>query len=209
MLCATPLGRGYANSPGITAKPARSLTPLLCVGMRSSDKTMAIIREESPNDRAAVREVNIRAFGQAVEADLVDALRENSAGLLSLVAVKDGQVVAHILFSPATIGADDNTVEGMGLAPMAVLPDYQQQGIGSELVRAGIARLTSTACPFVIMRGHPHYYPRFGFEPASRRGIRSEWEVPDEAFMILVLDDELMRELSGVARYRPAFTAAL
>ena len=170
---------------------------------------MAIIREESPNDRAAVREVNIRAFGQAVEADLVDALRENSAGLLSLVAVKDGQVVAHILFSPATIGADDNTVEGMGLAPMAVLPDYQQQGIGSELVRAGIARLASTACPFVIVLGHPHYYPRFGFEPASRRGIRSEWEVPDEAFMILVLDDERMREVSGVARYRPEFTAAL
>jgi len=170
---------------------------------------MAIIREESPNDRAAVREVNIRAFGQTVEADLVDALRENSAGLLSLVAVKDGQVVAHILFSPATIGADDNIVEGMGLAPMAVLPDYQQQGIGSELVRAGIARLASTACPFVIVLGHPHYYPRFGFEPASRRGIRSEWEVPDEAFMILVLDDERMREISGVARYRPEFTAAL
>jgi len=178
-------------------------------GMTSSDKRMVIVREESLNDRAAVREVNIRAFGQTIEADLVDALREHLAGLLSLVAIKDKHVVGHILFSPVTITAEDGIIEGMGLAPMAVLPGYQRQGIGSELVHAGIARLASIACPFVVVLGHPHYYPRFGFEPASRHGIRSEWKVPDEAFMILVLDQARIQAVSGVARYWPEFSAAL
>ena len=177
--------------------------------MTSCDKAMAIIREERPNDRAAVRDVNIRAFGQLVEADLVDTLRERAGRFLSLVAIKDDHVVGHILFTPVMITGEDMIVEGMGLAPMAVLPGYQRQGIGSELVRAGIARLATTACPFVIVLGHPSYYPRFGFEPASRHGIRSEWEVPDEAFMILVLDPARMRAVFGVARYRPEFSAAL
>ena len=118
---------------------------------------MATIREESPNDRAAVREVNIRAFGQVVEADLVDTLREHSPGFLSLVAVNESRVVGHILFTPVTIAGEGKTIEGMGLAPMAVLPEYQRQGIGSELVHAGIARLASIACPFVIVLGHPQY----------------------------------------------------
>ena len=161
---------------------------------------MTTIREERPDDRAAVRDVNIQAFGQVVEADPVDALRERAGSFLSLVAIKDDHVVGHILFTPVMITGEDLIVEGMGLAPMAVLSGYQRQGIGSELVRAGIARLASIACPFVVMLGHPHYYPRFGFEPASRHGIRSEWKVPDEAFMILVL---------GVARYWPEFSAAL
>jgi putative acetyltransferase len=86
---------------------------------------------------------------------------------------------------------------------MAVLPEYQRQGTGSELVRAGIEELASRRCPFVIVLGHPEYYPRFGFGRASRYGIKSEWEVPDEAFMILILDEALMRGVSGLARYRP------
>ncbi|NIO03531.1 MAG: GNAT family N-acetyltransferase [Proteobacteria bacterium] len=163
------------------------------------------IREEQPQDIKAIRKVNIRAFGQTQEANLVGKLRQNCNHLLSLVALMENQVVGHILFSPATVEVEHGTVLGMGLAPMAVLPEYQRRGIGSELIRSGIVRLTSRRCPFVIVLGHAHYYPRFGFEPASRHGIRSEWEVPVDTFMILVLDESAMQGTSGMAKYRPEF----
>ncbi|MDA2925403.1 N-acetyltransferase [Acidobacteria bacterium AH-259-L09] len=171
-------------------------------------KKMIRIRKEHPQDIETIREVNVRAFGQAQEADIVDKLRHNCNDLLSLVAAVESRVVGHILFSPATLESEDGRVEGMGLAPMAVLPEYQKQGVGSELTRTGITELKCTGCPFVIVLGHAEYYPRFGFEPASRYGIRSEWEVPDEAFMILVLDNSVMEGISGVARYRPEFAEA-
>jgi putative acetyltransferase len=153
--------------------------------------------------------VNLLAFGQPQEADVVDKLRQNCPDLLSLVAVMDNRVVGHILFSPATIQGRDGTLHGMGLAPMGVLPEYQRQGIGSQLVRTGITELKNGRCPFVIVLGHAEYYPRFGFERASAHGIRSEWDVPDEAFMILVLDEPEMRGISGVARYQPEFAEAM
>jgi len=166
---------------------------------------MIKIREEQQQDVPVIREVNIRAFGQSHEAAIVDKLRENCDDLLSLVATIQNQVVGHILFSPATIESEDRTLQGAALAPMAVLPEYQRQGIGSGLIRTGIQELKNRQCPFVIVLGHADYYPRFGFEPASRYGIRSEWEVPDQAFMILVLDESEIQGISGVARYRPEF----
>jgi putative acetyltransferase len=94
----------------------------------------------------------------------------------------------------------------MGLAPMAVLPEFQRQGVGSGLVQAGIEILRESKCPFIIVLGHPEYYPRFGFEPASRYRIRSQWEgVPDPAFMILWLDKTMTNHVSGVAKYRDEF----
>ena len=170
---------------------------------------MIEIRAELPEDAEAVREVNCRAFGQPEEADLVDRLRRGCEELVSLVAVVQNEVVGHILFTPATVEGDGRTVSGMGLAPMAVLPERQRRGIGSELVRSGIDRLKGRGCPFVIVLGHAGYYPRFGFVPAGRHGIRSEWDVPEEAFMILVLDESRMHGLSGVARYRPEFAEAM
>ena len=170
---------------------------------------MIRIREEQPQDIKAIRKLNIRAFGQAQEADVVDKLRRTCNDLLSLVAVIQNQVIGHILFSSAKIESGDRFVEGMGLAPMAVLPEYQRRGIGSELARTGIAKLKNRQCPFVIVLGHAGYYPRFGFEPASRYGIRSEWEVPDDAFMILMLNESEMQAISGVARYRPEFAEVM
>jgi putative acetyltransferase len=117
--------------------------------------------------------------------------------------------VGHVLFSPAVIEGEHGKLAGSGLAPLAVLPEYQRQGIGSELVRAGIAHIRQSGCPYVIVLGHPEYYTRFGFEPASRFGISSEWEVPDEAFMILILDKRAMRDVSGVARYRSEWAEAM
>ena len=97
----------------------------------------------------------------------------------------------------------------MGLAPMAVLPGFQRQGIGSRLVRAGIAALKKTCWPFIVVLGHPEYYPRFGFVPASKRGLACQWkDVPDDCFMVLILDETSMRGVSGVANYRDEFDQA-
>ena len=167
-------------------------------------KGQVVIRPERPGDEAAIRRVHREAFGQPDEAALVDALRRSCPDLLSLVAVEGREIVGHILFSPATIGE----VEGFGLAPMAVLPGRQRQGIGSRLVRTGLEALRERGVPFVIVLGHPGYYPRFGFEPASARGISAQWDVPDEAFMIWVFDEARMRGVRGVARYRPELSGA-
>jgi putative acetyltransferase len=170
---------------------------------------MTEIREERPEHISAIRLVNTRAFGRTEEVDIIDRLRRNCSDLLSLVAVKRNEVVGHILFSPATVESEGGSMRGMGLAPLAVWPDYQRQGIGSELTRVGISTLRSGRCPFVIVLGHPEYYPGFSFEPASRHGIRSEWQPPDEAFMILILDEAEKGSMSGVAKYRPEFAEAV
>jgi putative acetyltransferase len=165
------------------------------------------IRPERSDDVARVREINTLAFGQAAEAILVDKLRAHCSEALSLIA-EDDVVVGHILFTPVVIENAGHPLVGMGLAPMAVHPDRQRNGIGSELVRRGLDILRERKCPFVVVVGHPQYYPRFGFEPASRRGLASQWGIPDEAFMVLVLDETAMAGASGVARYRAEFDDA-
>jgi len=171
---------------------------------------MITIRRERAEDVLHIRDLNLQAFGQPSEAQIVDALRRNCSAFLSLVAEEEGQLIGHILFTPAIIDSDGQCIEGMGLAPMAVLPQRQRQGIGSELVENGLKLLRQRACPFVIVLGHPEFYPRFGFMPASWRKIRSQREgVPDEAFMLLVLDQSAMQGVSGVARYRDEFNMAM
>ena len=171
---------------------------------------MIVVREERPDDIAAIRKINEKAFGQPVEANIVDKLRENCSDLLSLVAVQGEQIVGHILFSPARIEGEREMMEGVGLAPMAVLPKFQRHGIGSRLVQEGINMQKSRSSPFIIVLGHPEFYPRFGFQRASDHGIRSQWDgVPDEAFMILLLNPAAMVGTSGTARYRDEFDEAI
>jgi putative acetyltransferase len=168
------------------------------------------IREEIPQDVGAIRGINNQAFGQPQEANIVDKLRANCDRLLSLVALQDEKIIGHILFSPVTIEGNHGFLKGMGLAPMAVLAQFQRQGVGSELVQAGIQSLRKSKCPFIIVLGHPKYYPKFGFEPASRYGIKSQWEgVPDNAFMILWLDKTRTNDVSGIAKYRDEFNGAM
>ena len=161
------------------------------------------IREERPDDIAHIREVNRLAFGQDTEGDIVDGLRSNGAVTLSLVATLDGRVVGHILYSPITVGA---TFSGAALGPMSVLPEHQRQGIGSKLVEEGSRKLRDSGCPFVIVLGHPEFYPRFGFRPASTYAVTCEWEVPDNVFMLLVLDPVRAKGVSGPAKYRNEFS---
>jgi putative acetyltransferase len=168
---------------------------------------MLQIRHEDVGDIDSIRELNQLAFEGDAEAAIVDGLRDHCNDLLSLVAVIDKRVVGHILFSPATIDTRQGQLHGMGLAPMAVHPEFQHQGVGSQLVEQGMAELRDRGVPFVIVLGHPDYYPRFGFEPASTYGIHCQWEgVPDEAFMVLLLDREIGDKLAGTAYYREEFT---
>lgn len=170
-------------------------------------KQIIVIRLEQAKDIDAIREINRHAFGQREEASLVDNLRQSGCDLLSLVAIAKDRVIGHILFSPVSIETKRKTVHGMGLGPMAVEPGQQRKGVGSELVRKGIEILKERRCPFVVVLGHPQYYRRFGFESASRWGIRCEWDAPDEAFMLLVLDASEMHGIKGLARYRSEFNA--
>jgi putative acetyltransferase len=169
-----------------------------------------VIRDEAPADAPAVRAVNEEAFRSPLEAGIVDALRAACPDRLSLVAERDGGIVAHILFTPVELEAPEGRVRGYGLAPMAVRVSWQRQGIGSALVTEGTRRLREAGAPFVIVIGHPEYYPRFGFERASRYGVRCQWpEVPDDACMLLVLDQARASHLAGVARYRAEFDATI
>lgn len=171
---------------------------------------MIRVRRERPEDITMIRAVNEAAFGQSTEADIVDALRDTVRDFVSLVAESDGEIIGHIVFSPVIIEGGSQPRHGMGLAPMAVLPERQRQGVGSELVEVGLKILRGQGCPFVIVLGHPEFYPRFGFESASGYGLRSRWkDVPDAAFMVLVFDASLMAGVTGIARYREEFDVAM
>ena len=164
---------------------------------------MVTIRAETAEDIPAVRLVNELAFGQPDEAGLVDALRASAQPHISLVATRQGQVVGHIFFSPVTIEAADSALI-LGLAPMAVSPEHQRQGIGSQLVREGLKECQRIGCGVVVVVGHPEYYPRFGFVPASQKGLRCEYPVPDEVFMVAELKPNALSG-RGLVKYRPEF----
>ena len=161
------------------------------------------VRPEGPGDAEAVRRVNTEAFGQPDEAELVRKLAAAGAALLSLVAEVDGRVVGHILFSPVTIETEGGTESAVGLAPMAVLPDHQGRGVGGWLIERGLHELRSRGHTAVVVLGHAGYYPRFGFQRASRFGLRCQFECPDEAFMALELRPGALAGVRGLVRYRP------
>ena len=164
----------------------------------------ATIRAERPEDCAAIRAVILAAFETAAEADLVDTLRGSGCPLISLVAELQGAVVGHILFSPITIEGHPELAL-MGLAPMAVQPAQQRKGTGSALVRAGLEQCRGSAIDAVFVLGHPRYYPRFGFQPSARFAIRSDYDVPEEVFMVIELRPGSLTGVNGIARYHDAF----
>lgn len=163
------------------------------------------IRAESADDYAAVRRVNEQAFGRPDEAALVDALRKRVEPHISLVAVVEEQVVGHIFFSPVVIESEAQAFTAMGLAPMAVLPEFQNQGIGSALVRSGLEECRRVGHEVVVVLGHPEYYPRFGFVPAKQKGLSCEYPVPDEVFMALELTEGALAGRRGMVKYSPEF----
>lgn len=177
----------------------------IAIDNRALLDVMILIRTETTQDHGFVRLINELAFGQPNEADLVDALRKNARPFISLVALIDEQVVGHIFFSPVSIETESADFTAMGLAPMAVLPEHQNQGIGSQLVREGLNECLRLGENIVVVLGHPNYYPRFGFVPASSKGLRSEYDVPDEVFMVAELTEDALAGRRGLVKYQPEF----
>jgi putative acetyltransferase len=167
---------------------------------------MVTIRPEREEDRAAVRAVHEAAFPTDVEARLVDALRAGGNALVSLVAEVQGRVVGHVLFSPVSVEPALPGVAGAGLAPVAVLPAYQRQGIGARLIESGIAACRELGLGFVVVLGDPGYYQRFGFTRAGAFGLGNEYGV-DEEFMALELRPGCLSGACGVVRYSAEFAA--
>lgn len=163
------------------------------------------IRPETTDDFEGIRQVNRLAFGQDDEARLVDALREGGYVRLSLVAEIAGQIVGHILFSDLPIVTELGNVPALALAPMAVLPAFQNQRIGSELVRRGLDACRDEGHRIVIVVGHPTYYPRFGFSAALAARLESPF--PGDAFMAVELVPGALHGIAGRVEYPSPFDA--
>lgn len=165
---------------------------------------MAIIRPETDADIPAVRTIHERAFGRSTEADIVDEIRPQAGAILSLVAVRRGQVVAHAFFSRVVITCGLGYERGVGLAPLAVLPEHQRTGLGTDLVRHGIAALKNRRHGVLVVLGDPAYYQRFGFQPAAKFALKCTFPCPPEYFMALPLDTGWCGA-GGLVRYAPPF----
>lgn len=164
---------------------------------------MIILRREKTDDIDAIGDIHRLAFHGDSEAVLVAELRANGKIVLSLVAEREGRVVGHILFSPVRIESNSEPVHALGLAPMAVLPQFQREGIGSRLVRSGLQHCRDLGHERVVVLGHADFYPRFGFLPAAGFAVTCEYDVPQEAFMVLALREGAWRGVTGTARYQP------
>jgi len=164
------------------------------------------VRDELPGDAGTIWHINEKAFGQSGEADLVDLLRSRGKLIASLVAEEEGRIVGHIAFSRVSLDGGGRELSGAGLAPMAVMPEMQKRGIGSALVAEGLEKCGAKGIDYVVVLGHPDYYPRFGFVPAGQYGLRCEFDAPEEAFMVIELRAGSLLDVSGTVRFESEFS---
>jgi putative acetyltransferase len=169
---------------------------------------MRIIRPEIPADAAAIYEVNQQAFdGRDAEPGLVDAIRgsEDFIPELSLVAEEGGHIFGHILFSRIHIETEKDQFPALALAPMAVRPGHQNQGIGSELVRRGLEECKRLGYDIIIVLGHPNFYPRFGFSAEMAKSLVCPFGNAGSAWMALELNPGALEGVRGRVVYPPPF----
>jgi putative acetyltransferase len=165
-----------------------------------------VIRPARPSDSRAIASVHQAAFETDAEARLVEALLAGGDGIISLVAVENAMVVGHVLLSRVTIDQNDTGTEALSLAPIAVRPDSQRRGIGSALVRASVDAAREQGWEIIVVLGHPGFYPRFGFEPATPRGILPPWpDIPEEAWMVAELSPGALGGVAGVVAFPRPF----
>ncbi|HYD74237.1 MAG TPA: N-acetyltransferase [Candidatus Binatia bacterium] len=160
------------------------------------------IRDAAPRDYAAVRAVLRHAFPADEEADLVEALRADGDVIVELVEANDDALRGHILYSPLAIERGSVTLKAAALAPVAVLPAFQGQGIGNELIRAGNARCAALGLEAIVVVGHADYYPRFGFSAPTAESLQAPFSGPH--FMALELKPGALKD-GGKVRYAKAF----
>lgn len=163
-----------------------------------------ILRTEQEHDQAAIREITALAFAEVEHSDqteplVIDRLRANGALTVSLVASSDDQLIGHIAFSPVTI--DGSHDDWFGLGPVSVVPEHQCEGIGSALIREGLARLEARGAAGCVVLGDPAYYPRFGFR--QRDGLRYAGAPPEYFMSMSFRNHEIPK---GNVNYDPAFT---
>ncbi len=156
----------------------------------------------SNGDRDDIRSIQMLAFGQPDEADLTIALLDDpsAAPVLSLIAFDERRAVGHILFSKARLTGAEPAPSVSILAPLAVVPDYQNRGVGGLLIKDGLRRLRDADTDLVFVLGHPEYYPRHGFEPAGRLGFDAPYPIAEEdadAWMVLALRPDILGSVSG------------
>lgn len=167
---------------------------------------MPEIRAEKPSDAESIRHLNRLAFPGPAEAALVDLLREQGRNIVSLVAVVDGQIIGQVLFTEVSV-TPSTTHKGVGLAPLAVLPTFQNRGIGTELGRKGLALCGEKGYDFAIVLGNPGYYTRFGFKKASLVGLDNDYK-EDDPFMAVEFKPGVLGSFSGIVHYVPEFSEA-
>ena len=163
------------------------------------------LRPFTAGDADAVFEVHRRAFdGRTEEARIVQRLHDAEKAVVSLVAVANDEIVGHVLFSPTSVVDHGEELELVGLAPVGVLPEHQNEGIGSLLIRRGLQRCREVGVDAVVVLGAPEYYSRFGFERASEYGLGNEYGA-DEACMVKPLHEGALDGVVGIVTYRPEF----
>ncbi|MEZ4939313.1 MAG: N-acetyltransferase [Saprospiraceae bacterium] len=170
------------------------------------------IRVENPEDHAAVFQVVEEAFKTMEFSDhdeqfLVERLRKSPAFVpeLSLVAEYDHEVIGHILLTRITIKNGDQVFESLALAPVSVKPAFQRKGVGGKLILEAHKRAKALGFQSIILLGHADYYPRFGYEPTSKYGIKLPFEVPEEHCMVLALTENGLDGVHGMVEYPEAF----
>lgn len=172
-----------------------------------------IIREELPTDYTATEKVIMQAFANEIFSDkkehlLVNRIRKSDAFIpqLSLIALEQNKdMIGHLLLSKIKIIDGDHAIDSLALAPVSVIPGYQNKGIGSQLIHTSLKRAKDLGYRSVIVLGHKDYYPKFGFKPASLWNIQAPFEVPDEVFMALELTPFSLENVQGVVQYPKAF----
>jgi len=168
---------------------------------------MITLRKEEAKDFQNIAMVNDVAFGRKAESKLIDTLRNTKEFIpdLSAIAEVDGKVIGHILFYPITINEGEKKHISLALAPMSIIPAFHKKSIGKLLVIYGLQAAKNLGHKSVIVLGHPSYYPKFGFEPASKWNIKSPFPAPDEAFLAIELEKGSLEKVAGTVVYPKAF----